>query len=137
MNSPIFIGGLDRSGKTYMRMMLSRHPKLFFSSRTNLWTHYYNRYGDLKRESNLQLCLADFAKSKHIRSLNLDFVRLKLDLGTGPVSYGRLFALIHEHHAEAIGKARWGDQTEFIERQTDKIFLAYPDAKYSHAARPA
>ena len=26
MNNPIFIGGLERSGKTYMRMMLSAHP---------------------------------------------------------------------------------------------------------------
>jgi hypothetical protein len=135
MNSPIFIGGLERSGKTYMRLMLSAHPHLFFSCRTNLWTSYHNRYGDLNQKDNLQLCLADFAKSKHIRSLNPDFTRIKRDLEAGPVSYGRLFALIHEHHAESIGKSRWGDQTEFIERCADKIFSAYPDAKIIHMLR--
>ncbi len=135
MNSPIFIGGLERSGKTYMRLMLSAHPQLFFSCRTNLWTSYHNRYGDLNKKDNLQLCLADFAKSKHIRSLTLDYSRLKWDLETGPVSYGRLFALIHEHHAESIGKSRWGDQTEFIESCADKIFFAYPNAKIIHMLR--
>jgi hypothetical protein len=135
MNSPIFIGGLERSGKTYMRMMLAAHPRLFFSRRTNLWTFYYNRYGDLNQAGNLQLCLADLTKSKHIRTLIPDSARLKRDLGTAPVSYGRLFALIHEHHAEAIGKTRWGDQTEFIEHYADDIFTAYPDAKIIHMLR--
>ena len=135
MNSPIFIGGLDRSGKTYIRMMLAAHPRLFFSRRTNLWTSYYNRYGDLNKVGNLQMCLADLTKSKHIRSLIPDFASLKRDLETAPVSYSRLFALIHEHYAEMIGKARWGDQTEFIERCADDIFTAYPDAKIIHMLR--
>ena len=129
MNAPIFIGGLDRTGKTYMRMMLAAHPRLFFSRRTKLWTSYYNRYGDLNQADNLQRCLADLTKSKHIRPLISDLARIKRDLDTAPVSYGRLFALIHEQCAEAIGKTRWGDQTEFIECYVDDIFSAYPDAK--------
>ena len=135
MNNPIFIGGLDRSGKTYMRMMLATHPRLFFSHRTNLWTSYYNRYGDLNQADNLERCLADLMKSKHIRTLTPDFTRLKRDLEPAPVSYGRLFALIHEHHAEKIGKTRWGDQTEFIEYYADEIFSACPDAKIIHMLR--
>jgi hypothetical protein len=135
MNSPIFIGGLERSGKTYMRMMLAAHPNLFFSRRTNLWTFYYNRYGDLNQRDNLQRCLTDLTKSKHIRGLIQDFACLKRDLESAPVSYGRLFALIHEQHAEKIGKARWGDQTEFMERYADHIFASYPDAKFIHMLR--
>lgn len=135
MNDPIFIGGLERSGKTYIRMMLAAHPHLFFSRRTNLWTSYYNRYGNLNKTENLQRCLADLTKSKHIRGLIPDYARLKRDLETAPVSYGRLFALIHEQHAESIGKTRWGDQTEFIERYADHIFDAYPDAKIIHMLR--
>jgi hypothetical protein len=135
MNSPIFIGGLERSGKSCMRMMLAAHQRLFFSRRTNLWTFYYNRYGNLNQADNLQLCLADLTKSKHIRGLVSDFARLKRDLEVGPVSYGRLFALVHEQHAEKLGKTRWGDQTEFIEQRADQIFYAYPDAKIIHMLR--
>jgi hypothetical protein len=135
MNGPIFIGGLERSGKTYMRMMLSEHPRLFFSCRTNLWTFYYNRYGNLNQADNLQRCLTDLMKSKHIRNLNPDLARIKRDIGSVPASYGRLFSMLHEHHAEAIGKARWGDQTEFIEHCADEIFSAYPDAKIIHMLR--
>jgi hypothetical protein len=100
-----------------------------------LWTSYYNRYGDLNQAGNLDRCLAGLMRSKHIRTLIPDFARIKRDLETAPVSYGRLFALVHEHHAEKIGKTRWGDQTEFIERYADHIFSAYPDAKFIHMLR--
>lgn len=135
MNAPIFIGGLERSGKTYMRMLLAGHPRLTFSCRTNLWTSHFARHGDLAQPANLKRCLAALMKSKHIRALGLDPARLERELGAGPVTYGRLFALIHEHHAEAIGKARWGDQTEFIEQHADDIFAAYPDARMIHMLR--
>jgi hypothetical protein len=135
MNNPIFIGGLERSGKTYMRMMLSAHPWLFFSRRTNLWISQYNRYGDLNQVENLQRCLDGLMKSKHIRALNPDLALLARDLGTAPVTYGRLFALMHKHHAQAIGKTRWGDQTEFIELRADEIFAAYPEARIIHMLR--
>lgn len=135
MTNPIFIGGLERSGKTYMRMMLAEHPHLAFSHRSNMWTSYYNRYGDLNHPNNLKRCIADMLESKHIRNLILDIPRLKLDIETDSVSYGSLFALIHEQHAAKMGRIRWGDQTEFIERYADQIFAAYPNARIIHMLR--
>jgi hypothetical protein len=135
MNSPIFIGGLERSGKTYMRMILAAHPHLVFSHRANMWTSYYNRYGDLNQGDNLKRCMAEMLESKHIRSLISDPTRLNRDIGTAPVSYSSLFTLIHEQHALKMGKLRWGDQTEFIERYTDAIFAVYPNARIIHMLR--
>ncbi len=135
MTNPIFIGGIERSGKTYMRIILGAHPHLVFSHRANMWTSYYNRYGDLNQADNLDRCLEDMLKSKHIRSLISDMHRLKLDLETVSVSYGSLFALIHKQYAAEMGRIRWGDQTEFIERYADQIFAAYPHARIIHMLR--
>jgi hypothetical protein len=53
----------------------------------------------------------------------------------GEPSYERLFALLHEHYAERLGKPRWGDQTGLIERYAGDIFRAYPDSKMIHMLR--
>jgi hypothetical protein len=118
-----------------MRMILAAHPHLAFSHRANMWTSYYNRYGDLNQADNLKRCLADMLESKHIRNLISDLPRLKLDLETDSVSYGSLFALIHRQYAAKMGRIRWGDQTEFIERYADQIFTAYPNARIIHMLR--
>ena len=44
---PIFVGGLDRSGKTLLRLALSSHPNIAMTRRTYTWTEVYQRYGDL------------------------------------------------------------------------------------------
>jgi hypothetical protein len=134
-NGPIYIGGLERSGKTYMRLMLAAHPDLFFSKRTNLWTHYYGRFGDLAVPANLDRCLAALLSSKHVRALQPDADRLRLELGAGPASDERLFGLLHSHQAERLGKTRWGDQTEGIEIYAGRILAADPGASLIHMIR--
>ena len=133
--SPVFIAGLDRSGKTYMRFMLESHPSFAISKRTNLWTRFYNRFGDLEKDENLERCLETLADHKHIRALELDFQRIHRDFVSGPRSYKRLFALIHEQYASCLGKPRWGDQTELLEKYAGQILAAYPDAKFIHMIR--
>lgn len=126
---PIFIGGLDRSGKTLLRLALSLHPRIFITKRTDLWRYFYNRYGNLSRAENFERCLQDILHYKHIRPLDPDAARIRREFQKGEPTYGRLFALVHQHHAEAIGKPRWGDQSESVEEYADEIFAAYPAAK--------
>jgi hypothetical protein len=132
---PVFIGGLERSGKTYLRMMLAAHPAFAFSRRIDLWGTYYNRYGDLNKAENLDRCLADIMRSKHVRALSPDIARVKREIGLAPVSYGRLFALIHEHFAMRIGKPRWGTHNIFLERFAREILETYPNARIIHMIR--
>ena len=132
---PIFIGGTDRSGKSLMRFMLSSHPNLAMTRRTNCWTLFYGQYGDLSRPDNFERCLAAMLKHKHIRILKPDSDRIHQEFWQGEPTYARLFALFHEHYAEREGKSRWGDQTEAIESRADLIFAAYPTAKMIHLIR--
>ena len=126
---PIFIGGLDRSGKTYMRFMLSSHPDITLTRRTNMWPNFYNRFGDLSRVDNFERCLEAMMQYKHIHSLEPDLERIRREFWQESPTYARLFALIHEQYAQRQGKSRWGDQTELIERFADLIFDAYPNAR--------
>jgi hypothetical protein len=132
---PVFISGLDRSGKTYMRFMLAAHPSFAITKRTNLWQKIYLKYGDLDNDNNLERCLIALANQKHIQSLGLDFQQLRHDFEIGPRTYERLFALTHQHYAHRLGKPRWGDQTELLEKYATRILAFYSDAKFIHILR--
>jgi hypothetical protein len=134
-NGPIFIGGLDRSGKTVLRRMLGRHPRLALTRKTYLWTRFYNRYGDLAQPENVERCLQAMLKQSAIQALQPDVERIRREFRQGPRTYERLFELIHQHNAERLGKPRWGDQLGLVERFADIIFAAYPGAKMIHMVR--
>ncbi len=132
---PIFIGGIDRSGKSFMRLMLAAHPNIAMTRRTNLWPRFYAQYGDLSRSENFERCLEAILRYKHVAFLQPDADRIRREFWQGPPTYARLFALLYEQYAEREGKPRWGDQTEPIERFADPIFAAYPEAKIIHLIR--
>ena len=49
-DGPVFITGLDLSGKTRLRRLLGAHPDLYLVRSTALWTGDDDRYGDLADE---------------------------------------------------------------------------------------
>jgi Sulfotransferase family len=132
---PIFLGGIDRSGKTLMRLMLTSHPNIAMTRRPNLWSHFYGRYGDLGVAENFERCLAALLSYKHVAHLQPDAERLRREFWAGEPTYARLFALLLRQHAERAGKARWGDQTGLVERYAAPIFAAYPGARLIHMVR--
>lgn len=132
---PIFIGGLDRTGKSLMRLALSLHPNIIITKRTDLWVKHYKRFGDLSKPQNLEKCLSAIMTSKHIKTLKTDLNLLRSDFNSNQPTYGRLFALFHEQLAKREHKSRWGDQSELIEAFADPIFEAYPSAKFIHMIR--
>jgi hypothetical protein len=132
---PIFRGGLSFSGKTTLRLMLSSHPVIVLSRRTYMWQRFYGRYGDLRRPENLERCLEAMLARKSIQALSPDPERIRREFWRGPANYGRLFALIHRHFAESIGKRRWGAQIGLIEEYADVIFADYPAARMIHMIR--
>lgn len=135
LRGPIFVGGAGRSGKTLMRWMLSSHPRIVVTRRTEMWPRYFGRFGDLARPENLDRCLGAMLRRKQIAALAPDVDRLRRDFAAGAPTYARLFALINEQYAERSGKPRWGDQTELIERYADELFEAYPGARLIHMVR--
>lgn len=133
--NPIFLGGLDRTGKTLMRLMLSSHPNLAMTRRTYMWSKFYMKFGDLKHPANFDRCLRAMLQSKHVQFLEPDEESIRKVFWLGDPTYPRLFAIIQIHFAYKRGKARWGDQMGMIEVFADPIFSAYPEAKMIHMIR--
>jgi hypothetical protein len=133
---PVFVGGINRSGKTLLAALLSLHPNIAIPAvGPNMWTYFYHRFGNLSWNDNLDRCLAAMMSYTHIRRLNPDLERIHREFLQGKPTYARLFALFLSHYAEQTGKFRWGDQSNRLERYADDIFNAYPAAKIIHIIR--
>jgi len=135
-NTPIFISGLDRSGKTTLRGFLQSHPHISIPAvGSNMWTYFYNQYGSLQDPENFERCLAAMLKYKHIAFLKPDPDLIRADFRQGPATYARLFSLFLEHFAAKEGKPRWGSQSGLNERYADQIIEAYPGVKFIQMLR--
>lgn len=134
-NAPIFIAGPDRSGTTLMFALLASHPNLSMVRRTNMWRYFHGRYGPLSDPANFEQCLDHMVRYNRMRHLNPDPVRIRHEFWQGEPSYGRLFALFHEHHMQRAGKTRWGDKSLHTELFADALFAEFPDARLLHMAR--
>ncbi len=133
---PVYIGGLDRSGKTTMAAYLGSHPDIAIPAvGSNMWTYFYGQFGDLGEPANLERCLDAMLHYKHVRFLAPDPDRIRREFAGGPPTYARLFALFLVHFAERAGKPRWGAQTGLIERYADHLFAAYPGLRIVHMVR--
>lgn len=132
---PIFLAGIERSGTSLLYALLASHPAIAMTRRTNLWTYFYNRYGNLNDPANFEQCLSMMMQYKRLRLLNPDPDRIQREFLAGEKSYSRLFALLEEHYAQSQGKDRWGDKSLNTERYVDHIFSAYPGAKVIHMIR--
>jgi hypothetical protein len=133
--APVFIAGPDRSGTTLMYALLASHPELSMVRRTNMWRYFHQRYGDLAEPENLDRCLDAMLGYRRMRHLHPDEERIRQEFGQGPPTYGRLFTLFHEHHAELSGKSRWGDKSLHTEHYAERVFREYPAARIVHMVR--
>lgn len=135
-SGPVFVAGADRSGIGLVGELLDAHPAFAISRRTNFWTFYQGRFGDLTREANLDRCIEALMKFRRIRDLGIQPDRLRSDFLDSDVrSYGRLFELIGRQHAEGRGKRRWGDKSLNSERHAELILSEFPDAYMVHVLR--
>lgn len=135
-SGPIYIGGLDRCGKTTLAGFLTSHPRISVPAvGSNLWPYFYRQFGDLARPEHLDRCLDAMLGYKHAVFLRPDPARLRRDFAAGPPTYARLFELVHLQFAEREGKPRYGVQTGLIERYADELFAAYPGVRVIHMVR--
>ena len=132
---PIFVGGLERTGTSLLYALLASHPNLAMTRRTNWWTYFDGRFGDLAQDANLDRCLAAMLQYRRHRKLEPDHARLRSEFRNGERSYCRLFALLEQHHAERAGKQRWGDKSLHTERYADRVFACFSGARILHMIR--
>lgn len=133
--TPIFIAGPDRSGTTLLYALLASHPNISMVRRTNMWRYFYRRYGNLSQLENFERCLNEMLHYNRMKHLKPDPDRIRSEFWQGEPTYGRLFALFHEHYAEQVGKPRWGDKSLHTEHYVDQVLSEFPTAKILHMTR--
>lgn len=133
--APIFIGGPNRSGTSLLYALVSTHPNISMVQRTDMWRYFYGQYGDLSQAENFERCLEAMIHYRRLARLAPDPDRIRREFWEGKPTYGRLFALFHQHHAERIGRSRWGDKSLHTEHYADDVFAEFPMAKMIHVMR--
>ncbi len=126
---PILVTGADRTGTSLLYALLASHSQVDMTRRANFWRWFEGRFGDLGVDSNLDRCLDALVRYKRLAVLEPDPVRLRSAFREGPRTYGRLFALVHSQHAEAVGKSRWGDKSLHLELNVGRVFEEWPNAR--------
>ena len=132
---PIFLAGVDRSGIGLLGELLEAHPDVAISRRTNFWSFYYQRFGDLERPQNLDRCVTQMLRYTRIQALHPDRDDLLERVRQGQATYARLFAALQEQHLDRLGKSRWGDKSLDAEKHADIIFREFPNAVMLHVIR--
>jgi hypothetical protein len=118
-----------------MFALLASHPSIAMTRRTNLWRYFYGQFGDLRNDDNFEACLDKMMRYKRLVVLQPDAEHLRREFLSGDRTYGRLFALLEQQHAERLGKPRWGDKSLDTERFAGPLFDAYPEARIIHMVR--
>lgn len=132
---PIFVCGADRSGTSLMYALLSSHPDISMVRRSNMWRWFHGKFGDLDDAANLDHLLDTMSRYARLDVLEADWDAIRADLSTGPVTYGRVFDLMHRRHAERLGRRRWGDKSLHTELHADAVFDEFPGARIIHMVR--
>jgi hypothetical protein len=135
-SGPIFIAGPDRSGTTLLFAMLASHPNISMVRRTNMWRYFHLRYGNLSQPENFERCFDEMLRYNRIQKfLTPEADRIRREYGMGAPTYGRLFSLFHQQHAEQLGKTRWGDKSLHTEHYVERVMAEFPDAIILHMTR--
>ncbi|HUP76696.1 MAG TPA: sulfotransferase [Acidimicrobiales bacterium] len=135
IHRPVFVAGQERSGTSLMFALLTSHPNIAMTRRTNLWRYFYGQFGDLRDDQSLDTCLDKMMRYKRLVVLQPNAEELRREFLTGERTYGRLFALLEQQYADRLGKPRWGDKSLDTERFAGPLFDAYPDARIIHMVR--
>ena len=135
IDRPVFIAGLDRTGKTPMRIAIEGSASIAMVRRAELWTNHNGRDADLADDAVATDVLSRLLHDRHVAAQVHDPSRLQRDLLAGARTHAYLFALVGRQHAEKTGRKRWGDQTALIERHATEILDSFPDARFVHMLR--
>jgi len=137
IDTPIFIGGIERSGTSLVRAIIGSHPEVaIYEWDLQLWTRYFNQYKnlDLRKSDNLDNLINVIFNDKKVRNcdIRMDKMNVKqriFERLCHGITIGFVFQCFLEEYAIAVNKPRWGLKTPYNEFFADDIFNAYPNAR--------
>jgi hypothetical protein len=135
---PVFIIGSPRSGTTFLRNVLNRHPSLAMCGETRFFADVYKRrwlFGNLANPKNRRRLVEQYLSASRARRLGVDVGGLKEKLLREATSYPAMLTGIMEYHAESQGKKRFGEKTPQHAFCAETLCQWYPGAAIIHMVR--
>jgi hypothetical protein len=135
---PVFIIGSPRSGTTFLRNVLNRHPSLAICDETRFFADIYRRrylFGSLENIKNRQRLVDEYLSTARVRRFGVDTRGLKEKLLCQATSYPALFTGILEYYTESQGKKRSGEKTPHHAFYAGTLCQWYPGAAIIHMVR--
>jgi hypothetical protein len=132
---PIFITGLDRSGKTRLRVLLNALPDIHVARRTQLFSTLDGAYGDLSGVPALDALLGAIARRPNLADAVPKRTEVEADILAAPDPYVLVFARVLARYARAHGASRWGEQDTELMWHTERLSSALPSARVIHVVR--
>ncbi|WP_416306683.1 sulfotransferase family protein [Neptunicella sp. SCSIO 80796] len=125
---PIFIVGVQRSGTTFLRLLLNRHPDIYIPFETNflyiLKLSENTDFSDLSQKKALMKRILEEPLTAKGDIQFSDFERLD-DVSNATQMIDMLF----EENCQKAGKVRWGVKTPHYVLKMHQIMQLYPNAR--------
>lgn len=130
-SQPIFIVGMQRSGTTLLRSVLSAHPRITIAPELDFfrWTKKYSHL-NLNRHKEFELFWQDLIEDKRFLHLDIDAEKIKNTItAKSNISLQIVFAELLTEYALKMQKKRWGEKTPGNEKYIDELMKWFPMAK--------
>jgi len=136
-SSPFFIVGADRSGTTFLRLMLNEHPRLRIPQESHFLIDLMNEFPfdcilqpeDIEKVFEL---ITEHPRWEYwdVENFALRELLFSLKLPTLPETIDAIY-----RNLNSKGKHRWGDKTPIYIREIKRIHQLFPDSKFIHIIR--
>jgi hypothetical protein len=134
---PIFVLGVQRSGTTLMRMILSSHSRIAMPGEAEVLRPILAKYGGgAIPAADIRPIVRYMRESPLMKRWNYDPGPFLKWLGRqGDLSLKDFISSFFDHYAKNEGKVRWGDKTPSFFRFLPLLHRIFPDAKFIHIIR--
>ena len=126
----LFVIGYPRSGTTYLLHLLlsSGYYPLYNFTETHFYSHYYRRYGSLKKDKNFERLCQDIITSSWFN--NSDLTSDEFINNIERREYGAVLSSFMNTITKKQNKKRWVEKTPWHCRFVREILKDFPNAKF-------
>lgn len=135
---PVFIVGMQRSGTTLLRSVLSSHPSLTIAPETHFLTSFvdHGANADPMDMAGFLEFWSKFSASTRFLDLGLDESGIRQAIIDGEdLSYRNVFGNVLNAYARKMGKPRWGEKTPSHLRYIHVLLQWFPGARVIYLVR--